>query len=313
MYGWLDNGNTCLKLSLIEAPWPKEGLSLHWSGYWVQPPPDTTQHRASALLAPRCWQQRWPWPNAPLSNAEQHAFLRPKLEAWLQQLLAFHSATTGSSCPLHVGLLGSNPRWQAALDETLSQLAVTYPACHWHPIHHDLLERVGCVQPSYAQPTSMGLDRRLNMEALATIMRATNTPQATVLSLGTACTLDTVRYHTPTATFEHLGGCIAPGWASVARSLQASAPHLPEPRLVTPPPLNHAPPPPLGRETQTCMDVGHTLLFWLGVRGLLHRYTEAGQGLWVCGGDAPTLLEHFPPNPSAWPNYAWWGVESFTE
>jgi pantothenate kinase type III len=175
-------------------------------------------------------------------------------------------------------------------------------------MNHEQVDTLAQVNLSYNPPHSLGLDRRLNMERLATLL-AEHPPSreklnwGMVVSFGTACTVDVVLEsvaecssspHALKASsverfFHHKGGWILPGWLSYAQSLQLRVPQLPEPQAN--PALFEAEAAILGQNTTTAMEQGYHQHYWYGVRGVLaeaHRLAERTSPpmIVLTGGDA---------------------------
>ncbi len=74
---------------------------------------------------------------------------------------------------------------------------------------------------AYAQPNTLGVDRWLAMRAICAELSASAERSFLVASVGSALTIDGVD-----SGGAHLGGCIAPGLASMRSALLSSAPHL---------------------------------------------------------------------------------------
>jgi type III pantothenate kinase len=135
-------------------------------------------------------------------------------------------------------------------------------------------------------PERVGIDR-LAAATAADRLREPGEP-AVIVDLGTAVTVDLL-----SADGIFRGGAILPGVAMSARALFEQTDQLPQSDMVR---LDDPPPPPLGRDTAAAIRSG---LYWGAVGAVgelvdrLGRTIEACPAVFLTGGAAPSIAEHF--------------------
>lgn len=127
----------------------------------------------------------------------------------------------------------------------------------------------------YETPKTLGSDR-----FLACLGAVNSTDQdVLVIDSGTACTIDYM-----TADRVYRGGIIMPGLYSIHKSIQISAPDLPE---ITPDLPGHFP----GKTTTECIQWGVNGLFIAAIKSFIHRFEEFGHAfeIYLTGGETSLI------------------------
>jgi type III pantothenate kinase len=156
------------------------------------------------------------------------------------------------------------------------------------------------IRANVEHPERVGIDRLLAAVAVNRL-RSAERP-AVIADLGSAITVDLV-----SATGDFCGGAILPGIGMSARALCEQTdvlPHLPMTEL-------DAPPPPLGRSTQTAIESG---LFWGAVGAVRELATRLGAQcetepeLFLTGGAAPSVARLLGANARYEPHLVLAGI-----
>ena len=139
---------------------------------------------------------------------------------------------------------------------------------------------VGRLKLIYDDVRRLGVDRWLSMLAASTLFDG----QILLISAGTALTVDKL-----SASGQHLGGMIAPGWPLLKRSFALTkVSDAPSDAFRGLGELS------LGVDTRSCLDNGLSMMMLSFIECVNRQFADDCQHIILCGGDARALAQALP-------------------
>ena len=152
---------------------------------------------------------------------------------------------------------------------------------HWQLQVEFLKVDASILEPAYAEPERLGIDRWLVLVAAQQLSSGT----VAVIDAGTALTLDII-----SAEGKHLGGIVIPGLELMSTSLQQKASGVDssvEGNGIDPSDL-------LGKDTRSCIEKGSLYAVTGAIEHVFHRFGVPPEGevfsVVICGGNAGQVM-----------------------